>query len=191
MTLQTTIDSIDTLYPVAGVDNDSQGFRDNFSYIKTALTTANGEISTLQTSTVLNVNLTNGDPVDNDLVGSSINNGFYNNFHGVSYVTNAAGAIDVDIRSGSLQQFTLSSNTSFTLKYWPANTKYAVVRIHFKSNGLGTWAPSIYAGNGGDVVLESNFPDPFTVASTGEHQVVEAWSYNNGATVYVRHLGEF
>lgn len=197
MTLQTTIASIDALYPVAGKDNDSQGFRDNFNYIKTALTTVDGEIIALQTNTILTNNLINGDPVDNDLAGSSINNGFYNNFHGVSYITNAAGAVDVDIRSGSLQQFTLSGNTSFTLKFWPVSSKYAVVRIHFKSNGLGTWTPSIYAAGGGDVVLESNFPDPFTVApglvvpADGPHQVIEAWSYNNGATVYVRHLGEF
>ena len=29
-----SIQSIDALYPVAGVDNDSQGFRDNFNVIK-------------------------------------------------------------------------------------------------------------------------------------------------------------
>jgi len=36
---------INTLYPVAGVDNDTQGFRDNFEYIQNALTTASNEIS--------------------------------------------------------------------------------------------------------------------------------------------------
>ena len=44
-------DTIDAAYPVAGVDNDTQGFRDNFTVIKTGLATATSEISTLQSST--------------------------------------------------------------------------------------------------------------------------------------------
>ena len=32
--------TIDANYPVAGIDNDSQGFRDNFNSIKTNITTA-------------------------------------------------------------------------------------------------------------------------------------------------------
>jgi len=42
--------SIDATYPVAGQDNDSQGFRDNFSQIKTQLGTAATEITSLQTN---------------------------------------------------------------------------------------------------------------------------------------------
>ena len=43
--------SINALYPVAGQDNDSQGFRDNFSTIKSNFTAAKAEIETLQTNT--------------------------------------------------------------------------------------------------------------------------------------------
>jgi hypothetical protein len=39
---------IDVTYPVAGVDNDTQGFRDNFTNIKNALNVADAEISSLQ-----------------------------------------------------------------------------------------------------------------------------------------------
>ena len=42
--------NIDETYPVAGQDNDSQGFRDNFSQIKTQLGTASTEITTIQTN---------------------------------------------------------------------------------------------------------------------------------------------
>ena len=42
--------SIDATFPVAGQDNDSQGFRDNFSQIKTQLDTASSEITTIQTN---------------------------------------------------------------------------------------------------------------------------------------------
>ena len=36
---------INELYPVAGADNDSQGFRDNFRLVKTGLATAGTEIT--------------------------------------------------------------------------------------------------------------------------------------------------
>ena len=50
-TSQTEINAIDALYPVAGQDNDSQGFRDNFSNIKTSLTKAKTDLDTLDTNT--------------------------------------------------------------------------------------------------------------------------------------------
>ena len=40
--------NIDGTYPVAGQDNSSQGFRDNFTAIKNNFTTAASEITTLQ-----------------------------------------------------------------------------------------------------------------------------------------------
>ena len=39
---------IDITYPIAGQDNDTQGFRDNFSSIKNNLNIAKNEISDLQ-----------------------------------------------------------------------------------------------------------------------------------------------
>ena len=42
-----TTTNIDVTFPVPGVDNDTQGFRDNFSAIKNALDTAYTEISAL------------------------------------------------------------------------------------------------------------------------------------------------
>ena len=48
-----TVTNIDATFPVAGQDNDSQGFRDNFSQIKTQLTTAGTEITALQTNSAV------------------------------------------------------------------------------------------------------------------------------------------
>ena len=39
---------IDEAFPVAGQDNDSQGFRDNFSIIKNSLATARAEVTSLE-----------------------------------------------------------------------------------------------------------------------------------------------
>ena len=54
-------------FPVAGIDNDSQGFRNNFHAIKTALTAADTEITNLQ---LVSANLT----TDNDFASNSIKN---------------------------------------------------------------------------------------------------------------------
>jgi hypothetical protein len=40
--------TIDETYPVAGVDNDSQGFRDNFQIIKDNFAAAKSEVEDLQ-----------------------------------------------------------------------------------------------------------------------------------------------
>ena len=67
MTSAISYSSIDETYPVAGQDNNSQGFRDNFNYIKAGLTTAASEITALQTNTAK----TNA---DNDFAANLIEN---------------------------------------------------------------------------------------------------------------------
>ena len=59
MTSQVNPNNIDGTYPVAGQDNDSQGFRDNFTNIRNNLTFAKAEIEDLQNKAVLKSALTN------------------------------------------------------------------------------------------------------------------------------------
>ena len=62
--------SIDATFPVAGQDNDSQGFRDNFNQIKTDLTNTKSELEDLQSNAVLKANLTSpAVTASNDLAG--------------------------------------------------------------------------------------------------------------------------
>lgn len=65
--------NIDGAYPVAGQDNDSQGFRDNFTNIKTNFTYAANEITDLQNKAVLKSALT-GTTLNNDMGGSILSN---------------------------------------------------------------------------------------------------------------------
>lgn len=69
MTSQIAADSIDEDFPVADQDNDSQGFRDNFSVIKNSLLTAASEISDLQTNSARL-----GSDENNDFRGGVISN---------------------------------------------------------------------------------------------------------------------
>jgi len=133
MSSQINSNNIDATYPVAGQDNDSQGFRDNFSAIKNNFTYTKSEIEDLQSKVVLKAALTGGS-LNNDMGGSNISNGTYTNFHGTSYAQTVNTAADINIENGSLQAFTLNSNTTFTFKNWPDSGTYANVRVHFVNN---------------------------------------------------------
>lgn len=135
MSSQIDDSSIDSTYPVAGKDNDSQGFRDNFAAIKTGLGTAKSEISNLQSKVILKSPLAGSGVAINDLAGSKITNGNYTNFHGTSYTNSVSSTANINIENGSLQSFTLGADTTFRFTNWPDITNYATVRVHFRSNG--------------------------------------------------------
>lgn len=73
MTSQINPNNIDGAYPVAGQDNDSQGFRDNFTNIKTNFGFASAEITDLQSKVVLKSALT-GTTLNNNMNNSVISN---------------------------------------------------------------------------------------------------------------------
>lgn len=139
MTSQINFSGIDSEYPVAGKDNDSQGFRDNFSLIKTGLATAKDEITTLQSNAVLTASLDDNAVVVNNLNQSVIDNGVYNRFYGTAYVTTVTQSTqDIDLTKGILQVFKITKNTIFTFKNWPAEGKYACARFHVWASDSNT-----------------------------------------------------
>lgn len=117
--------NIDGNYPVAGQDNSSQGFRDNFTNLKTNLGYAKSEIEDLQSKAVLKGALT-GTSLDNDLDGNKIYNVELNR---VGYTKNSLGvqssALALDVTDGTFQTFTTSGSITLSFTGWPATGKYA------------------------------------------------------------------
>ena len=189
MTSQINASAIDETYPVSGVDNDSQGFRDNFSATQSALLVAKAEITDLQNRAVV-VADTSNDPAVNNLLGSTLSNGLYTQMSGVVAptvtVTNAGA--DIDLENGPFQLFTMTANAVLTFKNWPTTLKYAKVRVHFIGDG-SIRVPTL--SNGTNVIKYAvGFPS-LSLAADGKHKVIEAWTYNGGTTVYIRYIGEF
>lgn len=194
MTSQIDISTIDPAYPVAGQDNDTQGFRDNFSAISDNLGYAKNEIEKLQSRTLLAANLSDNSTVNNDLNGSTINNGSYNNFYGTFYNEPNTATTDISVANGAVQLFRLAGDHSYLFRDWPEADKFGVVRVHFvkSDESAGGWdITSLTTEGGGDIVKDAGFPSTLTVDTSGKHQVIEAWTYNNGATVFVKYLGEY
>lgn len=191
MTSAIVSSSIDETYPVAGVDNNSQGFRDNFSAIKTGLATAASEITTLQTGSA---KLTQ----DNDFGGHAVANAVYNKFHGAVYInagTISANLQPVSINNGPLQIYTIGSATTltFVLQDWPATRNYAKVRLHLFSDQNGSKTVNFGTVNAGVVKPEITSPTPWplVIPADGNHRVVELWTYNGGSTVFLKLIGTY
>ena len=108
MTSQVNPNNIDGTYPVAGQDNDSQGFRDNFTNIRNNFTYVKAEIEDIQNKAVFKSALTNttlaNDMSGNALVGASFTSWreTYNNIGAVS------GAITVDFANADIARYALA-----------------------------------------------------------------------------------
>lgn len=112
--------NIDGTYPVAGQDNDSQGFRDNFTNIKTNFQYAEDEITDLQDNAILKGALA-GTTLNNNFDGSLIYN--YQSQDVSETVTSlgtTSGSVTVNYAAGPVQTVTTSGNISFALSNWPA-----------------------------------------------------------------------
>ena len=112
MTSQINYGIINNNFPVPGADNDSNGFRENFLAISTALSVAKTEITQLQTNAIISADLATGAlTVQNDLKGSALYNGVYYQMYGLAPVSrniNSSGvATEINISAGPAQRFFL------------------------------------------------------------------------------------
>lgn len=147
--------TIDADYPVAGQDNDSQGFRDNFSVIKDGLATANSEITDLQINTARL-------DVDNNFGGNLIDNAKTNRLYGSVYTTTSTPTTNVSLENGEYQAITINGNHTLTFVDWPETDLYAKIRIALKS--AGTIGNITFATEGGGIIRKEISP-PLASAS--------------------------
>lgn len=182
---------INELFPVAGQDNDSQGFRDNFNLIKDGLEVAKTEISSLQTTTAQGVAYDSETNV-NDFNGNIIQEARFlkttEDVH-VYDVIEAGQTITFD--NGHYQIITLGADVTLTLTGWPATNRLARMRlVLLTDDGAGktvTWSVS----GGGVIKTNSSWPGTFTVTSQTDPIIVDFWSSNSGQTVYGQYHGVF
>jgi hypothetical protein len=115
MTSAINPNNIDGAYPVAGQDNNSQGFRDNFTNTATNFQYAADEISDLQAKAVLKAALT-GTTLDNDMGGSVLSNAKLQDMsETVVALGTVSGSTTINYALGSFQ--TLTTNGAVTLAF--------------------------------------------------------------------------
>ena len=178
MTSAIITDSIDVEFPIAEQDNDSQGFRDNFSSISNALDTAASEITSLQLTTAkLDQN--------NDFGGNVLINAVTRRVYNSDY--SFTGSI-VNVTDGDYQIVTLTSNT-LNITGWPELIDGGCVKVKLLLKPGGT-ARTVSVTSSNSEFLKTNFNNLLVIAAD-EEAVIEVWSSDIGVNVYVHNLGIF
>jgi len=120
MTSQINPQDIDGAYPVAGQDNDSQGFRTNFTNTQTNFQYAADEITDLQNNVVLKAALTGGN-LDNNLNGQPLYNFEASQVSGMlNLIGTTSGSVSLDWTNGSYQTLTTSGSVTLGFTNFPA-----------------------------------------------------------------------
>ena len=129
MTSAINPNDIDGTYPVAGQDNNSQGFRDNFTNTKTNFQYAANEITDLQTNAVLKAALT-GTALDNNMGGSPLSNANISDFSAVAAILGTlSGSVNINYTAGHYQTVTTGASISLAFTNFPAAGNFGIVRV--------------------------------------------------------------
>jgi len=207
--------NINENFPIAGVDNNTQGFRDNFSIIKNSLSAAYNEITDLQNKAVLKSNLS-GSTLNNDMQGNSlINPNLVRSTLSVKrYTANALPTQIVEF-GDYYHVFEISQNTNFVLSQFPVvndqspEERLSQIRIELNSAGgagSGTVRVSISNFNPNDPnqkiyyrksdIAENSEKDRWsgsrtvTIDNTNPKMLLDVWT-PNGKTFYIQIVGSF
>ena len=179
--------TIDADYPVAGQDNDSQGFRDNFNVIKTGLNVANTELTALQDSTAKT-------STDNNFLGNEIIDAELNQVTEKFYSGGLVAAPqEITFANGHYQTFridgdALPDSVNLTLTGWPETERYARLIIELRTENSNIDINFISSGT---IKVDNSYPSTLTLDSDANPKIVEFWTYDAGTTIFAKYLGQF
>ena len=188
MTSSIAYSGIDENFPVAGQDNNSQGFRDNFLYIKEGLAQAYSEITDLQNNTAkLNE--------DNDFGGiKKLENGIQRRLnHFATSLGTLTTATNIDTRDADTFIITVGAAVTLTFGNWPTGDEIVErkIRLILTSNGT-SFTVNFATSGGGTIRKDGSFPSPFnTGVNVNGDFIIEATKLSNKNVVYLRYLGLF
>jgi hypothetical protein len=184
--------NIDGAYPVAGQDNNSQGFRDNFTNTKTNFQYAADEITDLQNKVVLKSALS-GTTLNNDMNGSILSNATVQDIAQTRVALGTlSGSVAVNYASGSYQTVTTSGSISLAFSNFPpaGSAGTVIVRVTVSSTAHTMTLPSA-VGNGSSAAsvlgIQGIASNVITFAETGTYEF-QFDTDDNGSTIYVSEL---
>jgi len=187
--------TIDDAYPVAGVDNDSQGFRDNFNVIKTNFASAKTEIESLQTNSAATNNA-------NNFLGNDIRNANLYQIthkHADSRASEWETNQDVSWTQGAYKRGKVGAAINLSIKDWPTNTEYAEMVIQLYGDGTATrdvtFISTYGSGIAGTLFTDGNAAwtgARITLPTTTTTSVlIKAFTYDGGTNTFLEFMGTF
>ena len=190
MTSQINPNNINDQYPVAGQPNNTQGFRDNFAGTKTNFEYASDEITELQTKSILNAALTNGNALDsqNDMLGAPLIGAKVRNFSADAVnIATTSGPVTLDYSQGHYQRIATTGNVSVGFSNFPNSGSFGAVRLQAIIDSAGRTmqlSPFVSQGTTG---IQGMANSVITFAQAGTYQF-EFTTSDNGATIAIEDL---
>jgi hypothetical protein len=187
MTSQINPNNVDGTYPVAGQPNNTQGFRDNFTNIKTNFSYAETEITDLQNNGIFKA----------ALAGTTLNNNMADNLiyavklQDVSYtfLQNAAtsGSIAIDYSAGQYQYISTTGSISLNFSNFPVSGDQGIIQIAVNVTNTAYTLTLPAAVTLGTTGLQGYVSNVITFASTGTYQF-EFSTVDGGTTITIYDL---
>ena len=184
--------NIDTTYPIAGQDNDSQGFRDNFTNIKTNFEYAETEIDDLQAKGIFKSALT-GTTLDNDMAGAVIKNTKTQAYRATRVALGAlTGSAAIDYSAGNWYSVTTSGSITLAFSNIPSagNQAYITVTVTVANVAHTMTLPSA-VGNGASaksiVGIQGISSNVITFAETGTYEF-QFHTDDGGTSIFLSEL---
>jgi hypothetical protein len=121
--------NIDGNYPVANQDNNSQGFRDNFTNIRVNFQDAAAEITDLQNKAILKAPLI-GDVLNNDMADALLLAAKIQDFSATRVVIpETSGGININYVAGHYQSITTSGSIALSFGNFPPSGSYGYIKL--------------------------------------------------------------
>lgn len=201
-------ENIDATFPVAGVDNSTQGFRDNFSVIKNSLSAARTEILQLQSNAVLKTPIPVTGVLDNNLAGSEIMNAKLSGTllkrpSTVIIPGSNSNPVQVNFAFGLYHVFVLNSSVTLDIIWGEFYDTDHVknMRIELVHSGADVSTYNIDFANT-SIRKSYDWPSPTLQLAQYDIAVIDLWQYKesganhpyntpNDPLTYVRYQGKF
>jgi hypothetical protein len=180
--------NIDGAYPVAGQDNDSQGFRTNFTNIKNNFVNSKSEIEDLQSKVIVKSALT-GTTVNNNMGGTVFQSAEIRDLREtrVDFGT-TSGTLALDHTAAPNYTVTTSGSVSLSFTGFPAAGKVGRIRFEITVSSVDPLDPhtmilpaSVNKGTKGIAGLNNT---TVTFNETGSY-LFEFWTDDGGTTVHI------
>jgi hypothetical protein len=177
-TASTYINAINQNFPVAGQNNDSQGFRDNFFNIKSALSATNIEVVNLQISTMQQhqSNDFNGYDLKNaNLVNPTVN---------IATVTNSHGAVTIDYTQANFWPITLVNSGDHVIKIDNLPTDQRSGSLIVSATPSGLYTRVLFTATTGTVVSLGPMGQPYDLTNPIPY-LFQIWNDYSGTIPYI------
>jgi hypothetical protein len=191
MTSNINPNNIDGAYPVAGQDNNSQGFRTNFTNTSTNFQFAKDEITDLQNNAVLKSALA-GTTLNNNMQGSPLSNAVLSNMsEAVNTLGLVSGTVTINYAVGSYQTLTTNGTVSLQFTNFPASGVAAsvTVQVTVASTSHILQIPTAVSVNALGIQGLNASGQTITFAATGTYSFQFVTS-NGGATITVNEVNK-